>query len=354
VVARVGSRSESPAWAQSFRAPPAAQRLPPGRVPTFSVVITAYQAARFISEAVESALDQTVRPHEVIVCDDGSTDNLRTALAPYHNEIVYIRKERGGTSSAVNAATAAASGEFVAVLDADDAYLPERIEALGALASVRPDLDILATDAYVEVERRVVGRFNDEVKFAVEDQRAAILDRCFCAWPALRRSRLLAAGGYDESLLIAHDWECVIRLILGGSRAGLVEEPLYRYRMRPGSLTADRLASLRERVRLLERSQAQHALSQVELWSLARSLAAQRRSLLLTEAEAALRAGDVDARRRSLAVAVGREMGLRTRLAGVASAVAPGLARRVLERRERVLGASRLERSFARDGPRLR
>jgi GT2 family glycosyltransferase len=354
VVARVDGRSGPPAWAQSFRAPPAGQRLPARRVPTFSVVITAYQAAAFISEAVESALSQTVRADEVIVCDDGSTDDLETALAPYRNEIVYLRKERGGTSSAVNAAAAAASAEFVAVLDADDVYLPERIEALGALASVRPDLDILATDAYMEVERRVVGRFNDEVKFAVEDQRTAILDRCFCAWPAFRRSRLRAAGGYDESFLIAHDWECAIRLILGGSQAGLVDEPLYRYRMRPDSLTADRLASLRERVRLLEKFQTQEGLSRVELRCLSRSLAAQRRSLLLTEAEAALRAGDPDARRRSLAVAVGREIGLRARFAGVASAVLPGLARRVLERHERVLGASRLGRSFARGGPRSR
>jgi hypothetical protein len=354
VVARVEGRSEPPAWARSFRAPPPAQRLPAGRVPTFSVIITAYQAAAFISEAVESALGQTVRAHEVIVCDDGSTDDLETALAPYLREIVYIRKERGGAASAVNAATAAASGDFVAVLDADDAYLPQRLEALGALASVRPDLDILVTDAYVEVDGRVVYQFNDKVRFAVDDQRTAIFDRCFSAWPALRRSRLLAAGGYDESLLIAYDWECVIRLILGGSRAGLVDEPLYRYRLRPDSLSADRVPSLRERVRLLEKFQAHEGLSRVELQCLARSLAAQRRSLLLTEAEAALRAGDPDARRRSLAVAVGREIGLRARFAGVASAVAPGLARRVLERQERVLGASRLERSFARDGPRSR
>jgi glycosyltransferase involved in cell wall biosynthesis len=320
-------------------------------VPTFSVIITAYQVAGFISEAVESALGQTVRPHEVIVCDDGSTDELETVLAPYRDEIVYMRKERGGTSSAINAATTAASGEFVAVLDADDAYLPERLEALGALASARPDLDILVTDAYVEVEGRVLGRFNDRVEFAVDDQRTAILDRCFCAWPAYRRSRLLAAGGYDESLVIAHDWECPIRLILGGSRAGLVDEPLYRYRMRPESLTADRLASLRWRVRMLEKPQLRQGLSPTEFRCLAQSLAAQRRSLLLTEAEAAVRAGAADARRRSLRVAVGRDIGLRTRLAGVASAIAPGLARRVLERRRRGVGVSRLERPFARDEP---
>jgi glycosyltransferase involved in cell wall biosynthesis len=341
-------------WAQSFRVPPADRPLPAGRVPTFSVVITAYQAARFISEAVESALGQTVRAHEVIVCDDGSTDDLETVLAPYRDEIVYLRKERGGTSSAINAAARAASGDFVAVLDADDAYLPERLEALGELASARPDLDILATDAYVEIDGRVVGRFNERVEFAVDDQRTAILERCFCAWPAYRRSRLLAAGGYDESLVIAHDWECPIRLIIGGSRAGLVDEPLYRYRMRPKSLTADRLASLRWRLKMFEKPELRHGLDPIELQVLARSVATQRRSLLLTEAEAAVRAGDPDARRRSLRVAVARGIGLRSRLAGAASAIVPSLARRVLERRARVLGVSRLGHSFARDEPRSR
>jgi GT2 family glycosyltransferase len=350
----VDRRSQPPVWVRSFRAPAPAELVRPARSPTFSVIITAYQAAGFISEAVESALDQSVPAHEVIVCDDGSTDDLETVLAPYREEIIYLRKEQGGTSSAINAAAAAASGEFVAILDADDAYLQGRLEALSALASARPDLDILATDAYVEIERRVVGRFNAEVEFAVGDQRTAILDRCFCAWPAIRRSRLLAAGGYDESLLIAHDWDCVIRLILGGSRAGLVDEPLYRYRMRPDSLTADRLASLRERVRLLEKSQLRQELNDGELKCLARSLAGQRRSLLLTEAEAALRAGRADARRRSLAVAMRRDVGLRARLAGLASAVAPGLARRVLERQERARGVSRLRRAFARDEPRIR
>jgi hypothetical protein len=352
VVAATDRTGESSRWAQSFRAPAPSEQVKRGDVPTFSVIVPAYQAADFIAEAIQSALAQTARAHEIVVCDDGSTDDLQGALAPFREEIVVIRKERGGAASALNVAVAAASGDFVAVLDADDAYLPERLEALGNLASARPDLDILTTDASVERDGRVVGRFNAEVEFAVEDQRMAILDRCFCAWSAYRRHRLIAAGGYDESLSIAYDWESALRLILGGARAGLVAEPLYRYRLRPESLAGNRLASLGERVDMLADVKRRHRLSSVEVAFLERSLAAQRRSLLLTNAEAALRAGDADARRRALAVTTARGVGIRTRIAGVASAAAPRLARRVLERRARVPGGSRLDRSFPGDEPR--
>jgi glycosyltransferase involved in cell wall biosynthesis len=351
-VAGTDRRGDPSPWARSFRAPAPSEQVQPGDAPTFSVIIAAYQAAEFIGEAVESALAQTTPAHEVIVCDDGSTDELERALAPYRDEITLIRKKRGGAASALNVAAAAASGDFVAVLDADDAYVPERLEALGSLAAARPDLDIVTTDASVERDGRVVGRFNAEVEFAVDDQRLAILDRCFCAWSAYRRDRLIAAGGYDEALSIAYDWESALRLIFGGAQAGLVAEPLYRYRLRPESLAANRLASLAERVDMLANVERRHRLSPVELKFLERSLVAQRRSLVLTNAEAALRAGDADARRRALAVTTARGVGIRTRIAGVASAAAPQLARRVLDRRARTPGGSRLERSYPGDEPR--
>src|SRR5207248_4438233 len=115
--------------------------------------------------------------------------------------------------SALNAAAQAATGEFVSWLDADDAYEPERLAATGELGAQRPDLDILMTDSYLEVDGRVVGRFSDETPFAAVDQRMAILDRCFIGWPAIRRSRLLDVGGFDESLRTGYDWDFWIRLL---------------------------------------------------------------------------------------------------------------------------------------------
>ena len=329
---------------RAFRAPAGQDEIPLREPPTFSVVIAARNAAQSIPEAIESALAQTLPPLELIVCDDGSTDGTEDALAPYRDRITYLRREHGGVASARNTAVEVATGEFFAVLDADDSYLPERLEALGELAMARPELDILCSDALLEFQGQVVGTFVEECPFEVVDQRAAVLERCFCAWPAVRRTTLIAAGGFDESLRTGSDWECAIRLVYFGAVAGLVDEPLYRYRVHDKSLTADRVRTLQDRVTFLERVALSHQLTGAERAALARSLAAQRSSLLLTEAEAALRARSHDARSRALAAARSRDVALRSRLAAAAAVVAPRTAARALARSKR----SRLGRSVPR------
>jgi hypothetical protein len=316
---------------ETFLAPPSRWSLPRGETPSFSVILPVHEAADVVCEAIESALAQTLRAREVVVYDDGEDDDLRRAVEHYGDAIQLLRGAASGVAAARNAAVTRATGEFVVMLDADDRFLPDRLKALGGLAAARPDLDVLATDAFLEVEGTVVGRFNRQTPFAVEDQRTAILDRCFVAWPAIRRSRLLAIGGFDESLKTGSDWECVIRLILSGCVAGLVDEPLYCYTLRPDSLTARRLETLRDRVKLLEATAAHPGLSPLERRSLAGSTAAARRKLLRAEAEVSLRTGRADARRRSLRLAWTEGAPTRARLQALSWALAPQRSARRLE-----------------------
>ena len=334
-----------------FRVPPATRKLESGAQATFAVVIPAYNAAGTIAEAIESALAQTLPPLEVIVVDDGSTDGTMSALEPYLDRVVYIRKSQGGAASALNAAVERAHGDFLAVLDADDSYLPERLEALTELAVARPDLDILCTDAFLEVEGQPSATFGDGCAFEVVDQRAAILERCFCIAPAYRRTMLADVGGFDESMLTCSDWECVIRLLYNGATAGAVDEPLYRYRFHDRSLTSDRLRTLRERIALLEHVGRTAALEDSERVVLSRSLAAQGAYLTLTEAEAALRSRSPDARRRALAAARAPAVAFRSRAAALAAAFVPEAAARALERREVRRGRSRLRRTLPPQAP---
>jgi hypothetical protein len=330
---------------RSFRGPSVADEFPDRAVPSFSVVIAVHNGAKTIAEAIDSALAQTIAPFQLIVCDDGSTDRTDAAVEPYRDRLTYLRKEHGGVASARNAALEIATGEFFAVLDADDVYRPERLEALTELAMARPDLDILCTDALLERDGRVVDRFSAACPFDVVDQKAAILERCFCGWPAVRRETLVAAGGFDESLRTGEDWECAIRLIHSGAGAGLVEEPLYCYRVQGETLTSDRIGTLRDRVRILERVGDAYPLTQSQRQALARSLEAQRIALALTEAEAALRSRSADARGLALAAARSHGLTMRARAAAVAAAIAPRAAGRLLDRRARKTGYSRLGRS---------
>ena len=326
--------------------PVPAAAVEPAAVPAFSVIIAAYQVADLIGEAIESALAQTVPPSEIVVCDDGSTDDLQRALAPYRDKLRLLRQPNRGESAAKNAAAAAATGDYVVILDADDAWLPERIEALGELAAARPDLDILTTDAWFELAGQKAGRFyGATTPFVVDEQRTAIFERDFIMpHPAVRRSRWLAVGGFAESVEYAADWDCWIRLILEGSLAGIVDEPLAYYRLREGSLSSRRAESLRARVTVLERTRRHPGLRPDERPHLARCLAMHRRRALLAEAEAALRAGGAEARRACLRVALGSGFSLEARLRSGMATVAPRTAGRYLEARERRTGRSRLSR----------
>jgi Glycosyl transferase family 2 len=307
------------------------------------VLVPAYQAAGTIGETLESALSQTLPAREVIVCDDGSTDDITSAVAPYRDRITFLRKANGGGASALNAAARVATGDFVAALDADDAWARERLEALGALSTARPDLDLLGTDAWFEAARRRIGRFNEANPFADHDQCRAILERCFLFHPAVRRRLLLTLGGFDESFPIAYDWECWIRLILDGARAGLVDQPLTSYRLRPGSLASARPASLRDRVRVLQKVQRRTDLAPELRRALDSFVADRERAALLAEAEHALSVGDPRPRRRLLALARARGASPHTRLKALMAASSPRLARwAVLERRPE--GAMRLSR----------
>lgn len=320
---------------RSFLAPPPIGPVEPAEeAPTFSVVVAAYQVADVISDALDSIRRQTVPPHEVVVCDDGSTDALEDALTPYRDEIVFLRKSHGGEASAKNAAAARTSGDFVVILDADDAFLPTRLAALAELAQLRPDLDILTTDAYLVANgRRVRRNYDRRWRFEVDDQRRAILQRNFVfGHAAVRRDRLLEHGGFDESILWTTDWDLWLRLILDGSRVGAVDEPLALYRLRETSLTARRRELALGKISTLSKAARSDRLDLEERAIVERAITAHSREVQMLDLRAAIMAGDRDARERALAAARGRGSRGRERLEAVAMAASPRLARAMLRR----------------------
>ena len=320
----------------------------PRTPPSFSIAIAAYQAAATIGDALESAFAQTLPPLDVAVCDDGSTDGLEAAVAPWRDGIAYVRQENRGEAAAKNAAARATSGEFVAFLDADDRYHTERLEALAELAGARPDLDVLTTNADLEVAGEVVGRYYPDIApvFPTEDQSLAIIRRDTAVFgaAAVRREVFESVGGLNERLRSGDDWELWMLLALAGSSFGLVDEPLYRYRVHQHGTSADQLRGSREAVEIFERVLTNAQPGTPEREALEQGLAHHRRIAELTAAEHALRNRMPDRRRRALAIAAAPDYGAATRLKAVFAAGFPGLAGRQLERREARAGHSRLRK----------
>lgn len=98
--------------------------------PLVSVIINNYNYGYFLNEAIDSVINQTYSHIEIVVVDDGSTDNSREIIANYKDKVISVLKENGGQASAFNAGFAASSGEIICMLDSDDVFLPNKIEVL--------------------------------------------------------------------------------------------------------------------------------------------------------------------------------------------------------------------------------
>jgi len=103
-----------------------------------SVVIPVYNAEAFIAETIESALNQTISEHEVIVVNDGSTDDSEKEILRFAGRIVYISRENRGVSASRNEGALIAKGEYIAFLDQDDLFMPEKLERMSSFLDSNP------------------------------------------------------------------------------------------------------------------------------------------------------------------------------------------------------------------------
>jgi glycosyltransferase involved in cell wall biosynthesis len=208
-------------------------------MPIVSVIIPTHNCARFITDAIESILSQTYKDYEVIVIDDGSTDDTRERLREYvQKELIrYIYKENKGVAEARNTGILAARGDYIAYVDADDKLDRRMIGAcLDALTHEQTEWCI--TDI-LRIETRGADDQSSICKSIVpKNLRIGILKDDFSLRsPFFKKQTLLDIGLYDKELQTREDWDMNIRLILAGIRFSYLPEPLYIYRIREDSLT---------------------------------------------------------------------------------------------------------------------
>lgn len=204
---------------------------------TVSVIIPAYNSERYVADAVRSVLAQSYRPHEIIVVDDGSTDGTARALQPFAGAVRYLSQENRGEPAARNTGMRAATGEYVAFLDADDLWLPEKLALQMAYFAAHPSCAFVYSDMSTFDENGVVDA-SVKVRFNITFPSGNIFRPLFretlfgSGSVVFRKACLEKAGYFDEEFLVGSDYEMWLR-IARHYECGVVDQPLLCYRQHP-------------------------------------------------------------------------------------------------------------------------
>ena len=199
-----------------------------------SVVIPTYNRVDVICDAIDSVLSQTHPSIEIIVVDDGSTDNTLVVLEKYHDRIIVVSQENQGCSAARNTGIRSSSGKYVAFLDSDDKWLPQKTEKqLAVLNQVGPEVVCCWCNLWVEKNGTILDRLSmDHLQpshhqgiwlnpFQILATRFILFNQAVM----VRRDALDKVGYFDESLWVMEDYDFAVRLALLGFFAYL-DEPL--------------------------------------------------------------------------------------------------------------------------------
>lgn len=230
----------------------------PGAVPDVTVIIPTYNTARYIGEALESVFAQTYRRYAVTVINDGSPDtpDLERVLEPFRARIEYITQENQGVSAARNAGILAARTPYVAMLDSDDAWAPDYLEAQMAALASDPTLDVVYPNAWIVGDHAHAGRTYMDVCPSVGPVTfdAVVTQRCNVFTGVLaRRESLVRAGLYHPGARGAEDFELWVRVVATGGRIGYHRRPLVRFRKYRGSLSSDPVWMMEQAVGVYDR-----------------------------------------------------------------------------------------------------
>lgn len=224
--------------------------------PRVSVVIPTYNSADRVKEAIDSVLAQSYSNFEIIVVDDGSTDNTESTLRQFGERIRYFKQQNQGVSSARNTAIRNSRGEYVAFLDSDDIWAAEKLAAQVLVLDSDPEVGLVYCDwsvmsgetvlqaSYLNHLRPASGYVFDELI-----QRGFVLT----SGVVVRRSCLEDVGCFDTTLTIAQDYDLWLRISYGW-KIQLVDKCLLTKRSFDGSLSTNLTRTAVERIELYRKA----------------------------------------------------------------------------------------------------
>jgi glycosyltransferase involved in cell wall biosynthesis len=224
-----------------------------------SVVMPAYNAGAFLAQAIESVLAQTWRDFELIIVNDGSTDNTLEIAEGYAAQDARVKvytQPNAGTASALNRGIDLAPGEWVFLMHADDRMRPNRLERQLAFIAEHPELSVASSlIRHIDSRNRVIGKDNSKLTtYTAVDKLVAANELIGFNHPAvaLRKSSVLAVGGYRQRFWPAEDIDLWNRLVEKGYKVLVQPEFLLDYRMHGSSASISHARLTRTKVRWLK------------------------------------------------------------------------------------------------------
>ena len=206
--------------------------------PLISVIIPSYNHARFITAAIESVLAQTYAPLELIVIDDGSTDDSMAVIECYQDQLHCIKQLNCGTGATRNRGVSVASGSYLAFLDSDDIWLPEKLAQQVAMFVAKPETDVV----FGHAEQF----FDDSVTVDVRQRIRNKIGRIPATMPSAmltKRACFEAVGPFTTKTIADIDW--YTRLMRSDANVAMLSEVVFRRRIHLTNATRLNRATVR-------------------------------------------------------------------------------------------------------------
>jgi len=216
-----------------------------GEFPKISIIIPTYNCAKYIDEAILSALNQTYSNKEIIIIDDGSKDNTKDILKKYEDneKVKVVFQENQGVSKARNNGILIASGEYIATLDADDRWMPDRLDKMMSFLKGNPYEIVISNFYLVDEDRnrlKTSPAFSEDYTHPPKEKQYKVLlfEATAFALMIVKKEILIKLGGYDETLKgEAEDYDLWLRMLSNDIHWAFYAEPLVEMMVRTGSLS---------------------------------------------------------------------------------------------------------------------
>jgi len=305
---------------------------------TVSVIMPAYNVAPYIRAAIDSVIAQTVGDWELLIADDGSTDDTAAIVLAYaatDARVRLLQQPNAGIAAARNRAVRESTGEFLAILDSDDLWEPGYLAAQLAIFAKHPDVDIVTGNGWFLGGRRHGLPARPWPDPRPQPTLATILadEESIFIMSIMRRRVYDTLGGFDEALRSNEDYEFWLRAAVTGFRFIRNDEPLGHYRRRDDSVSASDVRMLTGILLVYERMRPLLAGHATELRILERQIARFERERHAARARDALNSGNVDVAAGHLSEMYRHSGGAVVKLASVMARWTPRLFSRAYRRR---------------------